>query len=61
MGKGCIDLGLPTEAKPEWTISLDYTEQKEEKKEPEKDPFAPGENVDMSDLTAMRAMLAGGK
>ena len=32
-----------------------------EKKEPETDPFAPGENVDMSDLTAMRAMLSGGK
>lgn len=32
-----------------------------EKKEPETDPFAPGENVDMSDLAAMRAMLAGGK
>jgi hypothetical protein len=28
--------------------------------EPETDPFAPGENVDISDLAAMRAMLAGG-
>jgi hypothetical protein len=34
---------------------------KHEKAEPETDPFAPGENVDMSDLAAMRAMLAGGK
>ena len=42
MGKGCIDLGLPTEAKPEWTISLDYTEQKEEKKEPEKKQVGSG-------------------
>lgn len=32
---------------------------KHENAEPENDPFAPGENVDMSDLTAMRAMLAG--
>ena len=34
--------------------------QKHENAEPETDPFAPGENVDMSDLAAMRAMLAGG-
>ena len=34
---------------------------KHENAEPETDPFAPGENVDMSDLAAMRAMLAGGK
>lgn len=33
---------------------------KHENAEPETDPFAPGENVDMSDLAAMRAMLAGG-
>lgn len=34
---------------------------KHENAEPETDPFAPGENVDMSDIAAMRAMLAGGK
>lgn len=34
---------------------------KHENAKPETDLFAPGENVDMSDLTAMRAMLSGGK
>lgn len=35
--------------------------RKHENAEPETDPFAPGENVDMSDLAAMRSMLSGGK
>lgn len=30
-----------------------------EKKEPEKDPFAPGENIDPSDIASVRAMLSG--
>ena len=37
-----------------------HEKPKQENAEPEADPFAPGENVDMSDLAAMRAMLAGG-
>lgn len=35
--------------------------RKHENAESETDPFAPGENVDMSDLAAMRSMLSGGK
>ncbi|MCM1244204.1 MAG: hypothetical protein NC293_01005 [Roseburia sp.] len=31
MGKGSIDLGLPTEDKPEWTISLDFVEKENER------------------------------
>lgn len=31
MGKGSIDLGLPTEDKPEWTISLDFVEKEKER------------------------------
>ena len=41
MGKGSsIDLGLPTEAKPEWTISLDFTENEKKKEEEKKETAA---------------------
>lgn len=35
--------------------------KKVQEKEPEKDPFAPGENIDPSDIASVRAMLSGGK
>ena len=34
--------------------------KKAQEKEPENDPFAPGENIDPSDIASVRAMLSGG-
>lgn len=51
---------VPEGQKPAPKNKFKKVQKKEpEKKETEKDPFAPGENIDPSDIASVRAMLSG--